>query len=315
MILKWRKSPRVAKRMNTVIDHGVEEQEKWILACRERADFYHWLIRDHGDDVGYLSLDGYDPGEKTASWGFYVGEEERVGLGGLVPPPFYNFCFGKLGIERLDAEVLYFNTEVIDLHRLHGYRFTPQRDRILTKGPKKMLLVSMSLDRNTFLEGRFARFQAEFPTRLWNPSTESPSTPSLRFEKVEGTPEQVEVLLDLLRNRRHPISHHEAPSPEEHKRFVTSHPYRIWWIVRDGASPIGAAYLTKENSVGINLTKDDSGLYLEVIEKIRAENQPLPEIPSMRPGFLFLNVAPGNRSLTHALEKLGAVKTQSSFRI
>ena len=56
-----------------------------------------------------------------------MGDEEKVRLGGLVPPFFYSFCFEKLGLERIYAEMLYFNTAVIDLHRLHGYEFCPER--------------------------------------------------------------------------------------------------------------------------------------------------------------------------------------------
>ena len=43
-----------------------------------------------------------------------------------------------LGIERIDAEMLYFNTKVIDLHQLHGYEFAPERDRILRKDGKSI---------------------------------------------------------------------------------------------------------------------------------------------------------------------------------
>ena len=316
MILHWRTSPRVAKFMKTVVDHGVDEQKRWILNCRKRPDFYHWLIRDQGEDIGYVSLSEYDPINKTASWGFYVGDDERVRLGGWVPPPFYHFCFTHLGIERLDAEMLYFNTSVIDLHRLHGYSFAPQRDRILNKAGKDFLLVAMSLEKEIFMTGRFARFQADFPTDHWKPKLEeSIDIADLRFEEVSGAPEQIEILLELLRKRKHSISHERIPAPEDHAEFVAKHPYRIWWLVRAEERVIGAAYLTKENALGIHLMTDDPKTYQKVIEKICRENQPLPAIPSVRPGFLYANVAPDNLTLNQALLNLGAEQTQSSFRL
>jgi hypothetical protein len=316
MILHWRTSPRVAKFMKTVVDHGVDEQKRWILNCRKRPDFYHWLIRDQGEDIGYVSLSEYDPINKTASWGFYVGDDERVRLGGWVPPPFYHFCFTHLGIERLDAEMLYFNTSVIDLHRLHGYSFAPQRDRILNKAGKDFLLVAMSLEKEIFMMGRFARFQADFPTDHWKPELEeSIGIADLRFEEVSGAPEQIEILLELLRKRKHSISHERIPAPEDHAEFVAKHPYRIWWLVRAEERVIGAAYLTKENALGIHLMTDDPKTYQKVIEKICRENQPLPAIPSIRPGFLYANVAPDNLTLNQALLNLGAEQTQSSFRL
>ena len=39
MILDWRTSKRVAKYMKTEVNHGVSEQEEWILNCRKRVDF------------------------------------------------------------------------------------------------------------------------------------------------------------------------------------------------------------------------------------------------------------------------------------
>lgn len=316
MILHWRTSQRVAKFMKTVVDHGVDEQKRWILNCRKRPDFYHWLIRDQGEDIGYVSLSEYDPINKSASWGFYVGDDERVRLGGWVPPPFYHFCFTHLGIERLDAEMLYFNTSVIDLHRLHGYSFAPQRDRILNKAGKDFLLVAMSLEKEIFMTGRFALFKADFPTDHWKPELkESIDIADLRFEEVSGAPEQIEILLELLRKRKHSISHERIPDPEEHAEFVAKHPYRIWWLVRAEERVIGAAYLTKENALGIHLMTDDPKTYQKVIEKICRENQPLPAIPSVRPGFLYANVAPDNLTLNQALLNLGAEQTQSSFRL
>jgi RimJ/RimL family protein N-acetyltransferase len=52
MILNWRTSPRVAKYMKTEVDHGVLEQEQWIKSCRERPDFYHWLIVHQEKPIG-----------------------------------------------------------------------------------------------------------------------------------------------------------------------------------------------------------------------------------------------------------------------
>ncbi|MEC7628048.1 MAG: hypothetical protein VX855_07700, partial [Verrucomicrobiota bacterium] len=272
--------------------------------------------RDQGEDIGYVSLSEYDPINKSASWGFYVGDDERVRLGGWVPPPFYHFCFTHLGIERLDAEMLYFNTSVIDLHRLHGYSFAPQRDRILNKAGKDFLLVAMSLEKEIFMTGRFALFKADFPTDHWKPELEeSIDIADLRFEEVSGAPEQIEILLELLRKRKHSISHERIPDPEEHAEFVAKHPYRIWWLVRAEERVIGAAYLTKENALGIHLMTDDPKTYQKVIEKICRENQPLPAIPSVRPGFLYANVAPDNLTLNQALLNLGAEQTQSSFRL
>ena len=314
MILNWRTSPEIAKYMKTEVDHGILEQEQWIISCRERPDFYHWLIVHQEKPIGYISISEYNPVVKTASWGFYIGEGEHAGLGGLVPPFFYHFCFSELGIERIDAEMLYFNTSVIDLHQLHGYEFTPERDRILKRQGKGILLVAMSLSKFQFEEGKFNRFSADFPITQWHGRSKSlPEEFSL--EEVTGTEGQIEALYQLLERREHSISHEEMPSLETHQQFVKKHPYRKWWMVKIGEEWNGTVYLTQENSVGINLQTNDSRLLCKIIQQVRSENEPLPAIPSVRPGFFYVNAARQNTLLQNALHELGAKHTQNSFRI
>ena len=314
MILNWRTSPGIAKYMKTEVDHGVLEQEQWIISSRYRPDFYHWLIVHQEKPIGYISISEYNPVVKTASWGFYIGEGEHAGLGGLVPPFFYRFCFSELGIERIDAEMLYFNTSVIDLHQLHGYEFTPEHDRILKRQEKRILLVAMSLSKIRFEEGKFNRFSADFPITQWHGRSKS-SPEEFSFEEVTGTEGQIEALYQLLERREHSISHEQMPSLEKHQQFVKKHPYRKWWMVKIGEEWNGTIYLTQENSVGINLQTHDSNLLCKIIQQVRSENEPLPAIPSVRPGFFYVNAAPQNTLLQNALHDLGAKHTQNSFRI
>ena len=314
MILNWRTSPEIAKYMKTEVDHGVLEQEQWIISSRDRADFYHWLIVHQEKPIGYISISEYNPVVKTASWGFYIGEGEHAGLGGLVPPFFYRFCFSELGIERIDAEMLYFNTSVIDLHQLHGYEFTPEHDRILKRQEKRILLVAMSLSKFQFEEGKFNRFSADFPITQWHGRSKS-SPEEFSLEEVTGTEGQIEALYQLLERREHSISHEEMPSLETHQQFVKKHPYRKWWMVKIGEEWNGTVYLTQENSVGINLQTNDSRLLCKIIQQVRSENEPLPAIPSVRPGFFYVNAASQNTLLQNALHDLGAKHTQNSFRI
>jgi hypothetical protein len=105
------------------------------------------------------------------------------------------------------------------------------------------------------------------------------------------------------------------PSLETHKEFVRNHPYRKWWLVKVDAKWAGTVYLSQENSVGINLQTHDSNLLCKIIQQVRSENEPLPAIPSVRPGYFYVNVAPQNAALRFALDDLGAKLTQNSFRI
>ena len=314
MILNWRTSKRVAKYMKTEVNHGVQEQEQWIIKSRGCADFYHWLIVYQEKPIGYLSLSNYNPIGKSASWGFYIGEKEYAGLGGLLPPFFYRFCFSELGVEKINAEILYFNTSVIELHKLHGYSFTPTRDRILDKSGKGILLIAMSLSISRFQHGKFNRFIADFPTTQWH-GKKKPLTLEYSLIEVNGRADQIETLFELLKRRNHSISHQKMPSLSEHEEFVRNHPYRKWWLVKVANEWLGSCYLTNENALGINLHTDNAASLIKIILQVKNAITPLPSIASVRPGYFYVNVAPQNALLKAALNDLGATETQNSYRI
>tara|TARA_B110001452_G_scaffold246670_1_gene232149 strand:+ start:177 stop:356 length:180 start_codon:yes stop_codon:yes gene_type:complete len=53
----------------------------------------------------------------------------------------------------------------------------------------------------------------------------------IRFEEVTASTDQIDVLLNLLSERLHRISHEDA-NYTELKVFVFSYPYRMWFLVK-----------------------------------------------------------------------------------
>ena len=74
----------------------------------------------------------------------------------------------------------------------------------------------------------------------------------INCEIVQST-DHYKILYELLKNRKHSISHKEMPTYEEHEEFCKNNPYRLWFILFSGDSPIGTFYLTEDNRIGINL--------------------------------------------------------------
>lgn len=168
MILEWRTSPRVTEFMHSDLDYDLEAQKQWIQSCFEKPTYYHWIIRYNDNDVGLLNFIDWDRSKKTTSWGFYIGDESALGIGGMVPPYFYNFAFNVLCVDTITADVFYNNTSVIDLHLKQGYTFEPHRDYVIEKGGNSILIVCMSLKKSVFRSSRLHRLQQEFPISLWN---------------------------------------------------------------------------------------------------------------------------------------------------
>jgi len=167
LILDWRTKKRVSQFMLTDIEYNIAEQENWIKSCFSKPDYYHWIVQIGGRDAGLINIVDWNKAEATSSWGFYIGEDDLLGYGGMVPPYFYNFCFKQLAINTLTAQVFYNNTSTIKLHLLHGYRFAPEGDYVLTKNKKQILMVNLVLDKTAFLSSSFAKYATRFPHNHW----------------------------------------------------------------------------------------------------------------------------------------------------
>ena len=167
-ILNWRTSDRVTEFMSSDMKYDLDAQKRWLSLSFNKQTYYHWIVQYGGEDVGLLNFVDWDIEAKVTSWGFYLGEDAALGIGGLVPPYFYNFAFDILGVEKIQAEVFYNNTKVINLHLQQGYKFDPKRDHVLCKDSREILMVCMTLDRSAFMKSTFSRLRRNLPITRWN---------------------------------------------------------------------------------------------------------------------------------------------------
>jgi len=137
---------------------------------------------------------------------------------------------------------------------------------------------------------------------------------NITLEAIEPNSAQIELLYDQLNNRLYNISHEIMPSYEEHSKFVKNHPYRKWYIVRDGSIPVGNVYINFDNSIGLNaggLTCDKKLNYL--LDIVYNTVAPLTAEPSVRIGNFFLNVSAADNEMQGRLEKMGFIEKQRSY--
>ena len=139
---------------------------------------------------------------------------------------------------------------------------------------------------------------------------------NVEFSKVIPTEYQIGILYDLLVRREHGISNKIEPVFEDHVKFVNSNPYRAWYIVVNHSKPVGTLYISKENTVGINLDGINyEKAVLEIINYVKKNYLPLPEIKSVRASTFSINVPPKNLSLIKILEGLDKEILQISYAI
>ena len=104
------------------------------------------------------------------------------------------------------------------------------------------------------------------------------------------TNSDVKFLFDLLKERdpRANISHSKMPTYSQHTKFIKSKPYSKWYIILKSKQKIGSIYLSKNDEIGIFLSKKFQGR--------NVGNFTLNELMKKNPRKRFLaNVNPKNK--------------------
>ncbi len=138
----------------------------------------------------------------------------------------------------------------------------------------------------------------------------------IELEKIIPNDDQIRVLYELLKARKHRISHQSVPNFEKHKIFVENYPYRIWYLITANDNYIGSAYLNQDNTIGVNVEDEFVDVCLnKIIQKIKNNYNPLPEIKSVRYNFFAVNVPPSNQALLDALKSNEYQVLQVTYKI
>jgi len=139
---------------------------------------------------------------------------------------------------------------------------------------------------------------------------------NIEFSRIIPTETQTGITYDLLLQRRHSISHGFTPVFEDHVKFVNSNPYRAWYLAMNNQKAVGTFYISKENTIGINVNEINyEQTVAAIINYVKNNYSPLPEIKSVRASIFTINVPPKNLLLIKILEKLDKEILQISYAL
>jgi|GEM_PF-3139843 len=118
----WRKDPRVEHTLRTSFRQSDIEQRDYLAKKEISNDYLHWIVQANGIDFAYFMALDYSPADNRISWGYWIGDQNFLGLGALIPPCFYNLIFETTRIQSIRAEVLSHNDKVLIMHKKMGYK-------------------------------------------------------------------------------------------------------------------------------------------------------------------------------------------------
>jgi len=132
----------------------------------------------------------------------------------------------------------------------------------------------------------------------------------MNLTPVTERPDRYSLLWTLLLEREpwQNISHRAMPTWERHVAFVDSQPYDAWYFIEIDNQIAGAAYLTRQSEIGIQLFKAFTGIGTgtEVVRKIMELHGPR---------RFIANVSPLNLGSARMFQRLGFELVQHSYAL
>lgn len=130
LVLKWRNQDFIRKVMyhDQVID--MESHRNWFNKIQENSHTIIKVFCYNQKPLGIMNISNIDNKNSKCEWGFYIGEKSTPkGFGKIMGYLSLDYIFNQLGIRKLCAEVMDFNTKSIFFHEKFGF----QQEGILRK--------------------------------------------------------------------------------------------------------------------------------------------------------------------------------------
>jgi len=121
-ILNIRNESEIRRNMYRHTPISEIEHNAWISELKRRKDIEYFLIYNDNKLIGALGFTSIDVDNGRADWAFYLTAEirgQRLGAG--TEYAALNYAFKKLALNKLNCEVIAWNTGVIRLHRSFGF--------------------------------------------------------------------------------------------------------------------------------------------------------------------------------------------------
>lgn len=131
-----RNIPEIRDNMYTNHEITTDEHVKWAAKQKNsKTEKFYAVIYDEVLSGG-ASVNKIDNSNKRAEWAFYLNPGmQGKGLGAALEYKMIDLCFTKLGLNKLDCEVLEFNEAVISMHKRFGFSEEGcRRERVIRNG-------------------------------------------------------------------------------------------------------------------------------------------------------------------------------------
>ncbi|TDN55628.1 UDP-4-amino-4,6-dideoxy-N-acetyl-beta-L-altrosamine N-acetyltransferase [Scandinavium goeteborgense] len=143
-----RNEDNVRKWMYT--DHVISASEHtaWLEKLQhDSRNIVFAVMNSDNEPLGVVSVNAIDMQHKKAEWAYYLTEQVRSGVGAVLEYYILEYIFGKLGIEKLNCEVIEHNDAVVKLHEKFGFKKEGFRESNIIKYNQRLGVHYLGLTR------------------------------------------------------------------------------------------------------------------------------------------------------------------------
>lgn len=138
-------------------DHliALNEHLQWLRTLKDdRTQIVFAVVEETKTPLGLVSLRKIDRVHKKADWAFYLAGDRKIGLAPALELSLIDFAFERLGLEKLNCEVLEGNAAVLKLHSRFFFEAEGFRKSEIVKDGCRLGVHMLGLRRDVWLAKR-----------------------------------------------------------------------------------------------------------------------------------------------------------------
>ena len=119
IVRQWRNHSSVRSCMFNQNEISQNEHEQWFLEKSRQQNQILLLFENRGERKGFISYNVN--GNLEADWGFYKAPDSPKGTGILLGTYVLDYAFKKIGLDKVNAQVIEYNQGSLAFHRKLGF--------------------------------------------------------------------------------------------------------------------------------------------------------------------------------------------------
>lgn len=152
LVRQWRNHPSVRFCMFNQNEINQEEHEKWFLEKSNQKNQYLLIFENKTTPHGFISFNVKH--DLEADWGFYKAPDSAKGTGELLGQLVLDYAFKKIGLGKINAQVIQYNQVSLLFHKKLGFLEQKTVKNAYFDGQQYHDVIHFSLSINEWIKNR-----------------------------------------------------------------------------------------------------------------------------------------------------------------